>query len=78
MKNIYLAIAASLILAACGGGGSSASSTGAGGNADTGGSTNTFIAYVTSLIGSSSDSAEPAAVESVSTSTPDAEEPSPI
>lgn len=81
MKKYALITALAILLAACGGGRGNGNA-GAGGTANDepggGMAMNAFTAFVASLIGTSSDSAEPQEIDSVPVSTADTSEPAPV
>lgn len=85
MKNLAILLAACAALTACGGGssadgGGSASDVGAMAEPATTGATaaDNFTSHVASVVGSSSDTAEPEAVDTASADMPEDTEPTPV
>ncbi|HEV2610704.1 MAG TPA: hypothetical protein VGU61_10600 [Noviherbaspirillum sp.] len=79
MKKYLLIIGMSAVLAACGGsGGDGAVANPGGSNPPPMSTVDAFFTRVMALIGSSSDNTEPVAVDSVSPTTPEDSEPSPL
>ncbi|WP_292938447.1 hypothetical protein [Noviherbaspirillum sp.] len=84
MKNLAILLAACAALTACGGssadGGGSASDVGAMVEPATAGTTaaDNFTSHVASVVGSSSDTAEPEAVDTASADMPEDAEPTPV
>jgi hypothetical protein len=79
MKKYLLIAGMSVVLAACGGSdGDSASANPGGGNSPPMSTVDAFFSRVMALIGSSPDNTEPVAVDSVTPTTPEDSEPSPL